>query len=103
MKRNFKVHLTPKYNCSLDKYLYIVKLIGERIFLFGRIIAAPRPVEVEKHLVQVCGAKGSWGELSCDVKRRTAYESLLVLFTFSQPSAFLINLVEFSTLLRLSH
>ena len=96
------MHLTPKYNFSLNKSLYFVKLIGERIFRFGRIVDVPRPVEVEKHLVQVL-AKGSWGESSCDVERRTACECLLVLFTVPQSGAFLVNLVEFSTLLRLSH
>ena len=75
-----KVHLTPKYNCTLNKSLYFVKLIGERIFRFGRIIDILSPVEVEEHLVQV-RAKGSWGESSCDVERRTVYECLLVLFT----------------------
>ena len=66
-----KVHLTPKYNCSLTKFLHLVKLIGEIIFRFGPIIDVQRPVEVEKHLVQV-GAKRSWVELSCDVKRRSS-------------------------------
>ena len=92
----FKVHLAPKYNCSLNKSLYFVKLIGERIFRFGRIIDILRPVEVEKHLVKVC-AKESWGELCCDVERRTSNECLLVLFTVS------CYLVEFSTLRRSSH
>ena len=81
-----KVHLAPKYNCSLAKSLLLVKLIGEIIFQFGRMIDASRPVEVEKHLVQV-GAKRSWAESSCDVKRRAVFwasrfNAKLKLYTF---------------------
>ena len=74
--------LNPKYNPSLNKFLSFLKLIGERIFQFGRIIDIPSPVEVEKHLVQVC-TKASWGESSCDIERGTVYEWLLGLFTVS--------------------
>ena len=96
------MHLTPKYNCTLNKSLYFVKLIGERIFRFGRIIDILRPVAVEEHLVQV-RAKGFWGESSCDVERRTVYECLSVLFTVFTVSCTSYYLVEFSTLLRSSH
>ena len=95
------MHLTPKYNFNLNKSPYFVKLIGERIFRSQRIIDVPYPVEVEKPLVQV-PTKGSWDKSSFDVKRRTACECLLVLFTVLQSSALLVNLVEFSTLLRFS-
>ena len=78
-----KVHPTPKYNCSLTKFLHLVKLIGAIIFRFGRIIDVQRPAEVEKRLVQV-GAKRSWAELSCDVKKGTRAPKLKLDIFYTQ-------------------